>query len=518
MQRSTQNLRLAAATFAAFLALYTAVVTWYAWSNEKANYVSMLTTVAELEAKAVDNYFGHLETDLTGLGEDLLQAGDPLNLEKAYRLVVRFNQLHTELYNVTLIAPDAHVLLTAKNPPGTFTATLANEPSFTTFLAELAQGPSLAIGQPLVSVVSRTMMVPVRYALRDGQGRLICIVSANLTHEHLRALWMEAPITAKAAIGLMRDNGYLLSRFPVPGNLNLQQIYGQPRTGALIRYLQQHSYPDKGHVQGPSSLDGPETLSAFRRLAHFPVTLFIAMPMSEVRNAWIQRVAATYLAIVFLMLGAYASYRYALRRQTSWDLEQHSLEQAQQKIEDQVRQLAFHDALTGLPNRRLLTDRLSPALLASKRNCKYLALMFLDLDNFKPLNDRFGHEVGDLLLIEVASRLKACVREIDTVARFGGDEFVVVLSELSADAAQSRSQALAVAEKIRATLAYPYELTVTGQGKPDLQLLHQGSASIGVKLAMDDSNQIDLIKGADAAMYRAKKEGGNAVRFDEVVL
>ena len=113
-------------------------------------------------------------------------------------------------------------------------------------------------------------------------------------------------------------------------------------------------------------------------------------------------------------------------------------------MEEQARQLALHDMLTGLPNRRLLSDRLQQSMLGSKRSGGYGALMFLDLDHFKPLNDTHGHVVGDLLLIEVANRLRRCVREGDTVARFGGDEFVVMLSGLSMSRAESLAQAQAV--------------------------------------------------------------------------
>jgi diguanylate cyclase (GGDEF)-like protein/PAS domain S-box-containing protein len=135
------------------------------------------------------------------------------------------------------------------------------------------------------------------------------------------------------------------------------------------------------------------------------------------------------------------------------------VENALVESECRLRQLADFDELTKLPNRRLLFDRIGQAMLASKRSGRYGALMFLDLDNFKPLNDAYGHDVGDLLLIEVARRINSCVREMDTVARFGGDEFVVMLSELEVDKEQSRTQAGVIAEKIRAVLAEPYELT-----------------------------------------------------------
>jgi len=184
------------------------------------------------------------------------------------------------------------------------------------------------------------------------------------------------------------------------------------------------------------------------------------------------------------------------------------------QLEDQVRQLAFYDPLTQLPNRRLINDRLDQALAASKRGAGYAALMFIDLDNFKPLNDEYGHVVGDLLLMEVADRLKKCVRAVDTVARFGGDEFVVVLGELDSDKAPSLSQARSVAEKIRASLAEPYRLTVKQEGLTDTTLTHRCSASIGVVVFLgDEASQNDVLKWADAAMYQAKDAGRNAIRF-----
>jgi diguanylate cyclase (GGDEF)-like protein/PAS domain S-box-containing protein len=184
------------------------------------------------------------------------------------------------------------------------------------------------------------------------------------------------------------------------------------------------------------------------------------------------------------------------------------------QIEDQVRQLAFYDPLTKLPNRRLLNDRLSQAMFASKRRGYYGALMFLDLDNFKPLNDTHGHVVGDLLLIEAANRLNNCVRKVDTVARFGGDEFVVMLSELDADKAGAASRTEIVAERIRAALAMSYELKIQQEGQAETTVEHHCTASIGVALfGKHEASQDDILKWADAAMYQAKDAGRNLIRF-----
>ena len=183
-------------------------------------------------------------------------------------------------------------------------------------------------------------------------------------------------------------------------------------------------------------------------------------------------------------------------------------------MEGEIRQLAYFDALTGLPNRRMLNDRLSQAMASSKRSGLYRALMFLDLDNFKPLNDTHGHPVGDLLLVEVAKRLCACVREVDTVARLGGDEFVVMIGELDADQDQSTQQAVNVAEKIRASLAAPYHLTVVQSGEQGKTVEHHCSASIGVVLFLNhEATETELMKWADAAMYQSKDAGRDGVHF-----
>ncbi len=187
--------------------------------------------------------------------------------------------------------------------------------------------------------------------------------------------------------------------------------------------------------------------------------------------------------------------------------------------EKESHKLAFYDVLTGLPNRRLLNDRLEQTKASSKRTNYYAALMFLDLDNFKSLNDTFGHDAGDLLLREVAHRISSCVREVDTVARFGGDEFVVMLRELDVDKSESTRQAGIIAEKIRISLAEPYVLKILHAGKVETTVKHHCTSSIGVELFNSHKGSVvDIIKWADIAMYQAKGAGRNQIRFYEELL
>ena len=178
---------------------------------------------------------------------------------------------------------------------------------------------------------------------------------------------------------------------------------------------------------------------------------------------------------------------------------------ARKQAEEDIHNLAFYDSLTRLPNRRLLLDRFRLALSVSARSWHYGAVLFLDMDKFKTLNDTLGHDYGDLMLIEVADRIRSCVREMDTVARLGGDEFVVLLEEVDAVAEEASQKAALIAEKIRIALAEPYQL----KGHE-----YHSSPSIGVCLYRGNEESVDdLLKHADMAMYQAKGSGRNAVHF-----
>jgi diguanylate cyclase (GGDEF)-like protein/PAS domain S-box-containing protein len=181
--------------------------------------------------------------------------------------------------------------------------------------------------------------------------------------------------------------------------------------------------------------------------------------------------------------------------------------------EDEIKQLAFFDQLTRLPNRRLMLDRLAQALASSARHGRHGALMLIDLDNFKTLNDTLGHAVGDQLLIEVAARLKSSVREGDTVARLGGDEFVVLLEDLDENA-HAAVQAEYVAYKIQTQLGRPYQLDVTLDAENPGLRSHHCTSSTGISMFQGNSFGVDeLLKRADTAMYQAKAAGRNTLRF-----
>ncbi|MDD4883486.1 sensor domain-containing diguanylate cyclase, partial [Sulfuricurvum sp.] len=182
------------------------------------------------------------------------------------------------------------------------------------------------------------------------------------------------------------------------------------------------------------------------------------------------------------------------------------------KAEEIIRNMAFYDTLTGLPNRRMLDDRLSVLMANGKRSGKYGALMFLDMDHFKELNDTWGHKAGDALLIAAAERMLSCVRESDTVARLGGDEFIVAMGELDADEDVSKELALKLARKILESVNRPYAICIDEGSMETIE--YRCSVSIGVTLfGKEDHESEKVLQRADHAMYEAKEEGRNGVVF-----
>ena len=187
------------------------------------------------------------------------------------------------------------------------------------------------------------------------------------------------------------------------------------------------------------------------------------------------------------------------------------------QADEAIRDFAFFDSLTHLPNRRLLSDRLSIALASSQRTGKYGAVLSLDLDHFKPLNDTHGHDAGDLLLTDLTNRLTQAVRDVDTVARIGGDEFIIILNGLSPDLAASQGEASQIAEKLRKVADEPYLITLENHDGTNCQIVHQCTASIGVALFRgEDLSESQILRRADEAMYGAKANGRDTVKLFDV--
>jgi PAS domain S-box-containing protein len=317
-RRGEQILHRMAAVLVVISLGFLGLISVESWYEERAAALENLTSIAEIEARALDMYFNRIELDLRGLSEALTATGTLVDLDLAYTALKRFKRLHPEFYNVTLLNSSGDVLVSANSAPRAVRASVGHEPSFQTSLAELRTGANISVGQPFLSVLSAMPMVPIRRALHDANGGITYIVGANLPHEYLRHFWLDTPIAQRAAFGLLRDDGFLLSRYPIPSSTSIDALYGQPQAGALTQFLSDNNFPMRGNVEGASSLDGLLHLNVFRRLPSFPVTLFVEFPVAEVWSAWWQRMRKTFLQMAIVLALGFAAYRYAIRQQRHW--------------------------------------------------------------------------------------------------------------------------------------------------------------------------------------------------------
>jgi diguanylate cyclase (GGDEF)-like protein len=329
---------------------------------------------------------------------------------------------------------------------------------------------------------------------------------------------LNAPDGAFAGVAVVAvDADYFVSGYEtsklgqhgVLGILGTDGVFRARRTGDIVSsgdavdYASTVSGADEdapGTSVTVNSWDGVRRYTSARQLYDFPLAVVVGLSEGE-QMAATQRSIRVYLWWAFCGSALLVLFVAALGR-TSWQLAQSRLREGEEKLAhaERIEYLAYHDGLTALPNRSLFSKLLIQSISQARRYGRRLAVLFLDLDRFKYINDTLGHEAGDQLLQEVARRLKACLRDTDTVARLGGDEFVVLLPELPEE-----KDVTAVAQKILSGIAKPFVLL--GQE-------FRVTTSIGISTYPGDGlDEQTLMKDADIAMYRAKEEGKNQFQF-----
>lgn len=359
-------------------------------------------------------------------------------------------------------------------------------------------GESVQLEFDAISLKGRHLRLHTNAVPMQANGEIVLLaVTRDITNQKIseqtliesEKMYRSLFDTTSDAMFMLDENGFF------DGNKAALQLFGIQSKEELLQYH-------------PAQLSTPKQSCGMDSFILAENYIKLAQQSGTAHFEWVHKRADTNEPFVAdVLLSAFTIANKQVLQATVRDIT------ARKKSEEQVLQLAFYDTLTKLPNRRLLNDRLSQLMVASKRTGSHGALMFLDLDNFKPLNDTYGHEVGDLLLMEAASRITNCIREMDTVVRFGGDEFVVLLGELNQDKSMLNSQATIVAEKIREVLSEPYVFTIAKRGQIDLSIEHRCTGSIGIVIFNGSvDRQEDLIKWADTAMYEAKSAGRNQIR------
>ncbi len=350
---------------------------------------------------------------------------------------------------------------------------------------------SLQVGAPVLGIVTKKWIVPFSRPIRHPDGSFAGVVTVAVPVELLMP---------QSVLNIHRDSLFLLidsqrraiSRI-TKGELQIKDL-GRVLTGpyATRAVNANATFLEGAHLL--SGVDGLERVVATQRLENAPWFINVGVPWEGYLSLWYQDVKSAALMVAFFLL---------VSNVLAWYLKRGMAQQS--KDMSQIEFLAYHDVLTGLPNRKLLKDRFQQAVGHAEREHKRLALLFLDLDQFKEVNDTLGHATGDAMLKEIAQRIAVCVRGSDTVSRQGGDEFLVLLTDLT-----HAADATPVLLKILHSLSLPIMVG-------DQELL--SSASLGVAVYPDDGQDFDtLLKKADVAMYKAKELGRNGhCFFDEAM-
>jgi PAS domain S-box-containing protein len=314
--RPGRILKYSATLLVVVLLAYAAFLVSQSWRETKSEQASQLATIAALSENSIDNYFTQLKIGMQSLGADLPITYKKPDLDRAFALVSRFQALHTELDNVMLIRSDGQVLLTGTTPNGPDLPTLAYDPAFKKIRDELQQGTPFVIGRPVTGYIDRSWIVAARYAVTDQAGKLVYIISANLPVDMMQRYWIDSITPDITALGLVRDDGYLVSRYPEPDAASLDKIYGKPAEGAMAEYLRANNHPQQGQVEIRNSNGKATGLLVMRRLQHYPLTLFVEMPVTEIKAVWWHDLHAPYFLMALVLACTFAFYSLRFQRRT----------------------------------------------------------------------------------------------------------------------------------------------------------------------------------------------------------
>lgn len=492
-RQAIRSLRIGFATMAVLLVTVNAVFAWRSWQTEKEHELLYLSAIVDITGNSLDSYFATHERALQQLSQEIAAPGNPVPGRQTWMLLKRLKEANPDFLHVNLSLPDGKMLLSDASDRPELLPALGDSPSFQIAATNLANRQGLDIGRVLKARMGGEWSIPLRHGVADKAGQLRYILSATILLARQQHFWQDVPLPPKSALGLLRDDGYLVSRYPIPQTMDFEETYGKPRNGKLFDYLREHDFPRRGVTEGFNSVAKADYLFAFHRLSRYPLTVFVSTPIANIQAKWWNQAQFPLLLSAFLLIGGYLVFRWASRRQLAWEIERESNEQ-------RIEFLAHHDPLTELPNRRLAQDRLEQALAHADRHGGKVALLFLDLDNFKGINDSLGHSVGDALLKEVTGRLLHCLRGTDTLSRQGGDEFLVILSDV-----REPDTVVRVAEAMQEKLEDVF--TIEGSEL-------SSTLSIGIAIYPDDGEDFEtLLRKADTAMYTAKASGRNAYRF-----
>ncbi len=298
------------------------------WHTVKQEQIDRLQTVVALTQKATDGYFVEMAAALHGLALDLGDDGGLADLDRVHQKLRRFQSLHPQVTAVNLLRPDGQVLVSATSQERAALPKLSRVRggSFDDFLNRLGPDTTMDLGRPLMAPIAQHWYFPMRYVLRGADGAPVAFVSVAVPVELLQRFWSSAPVVAQASLGLVRDDGHLISLYPAPAAATQDMIYREPHVGMLPRGDTPPAA--RGYVEGDSSILGAPAGIVYARLEHHPVTVFVATPLAEFRAAWWRWMTVPLLLAALLALAGAVGVQHALARQNAWAEERRRAEQA----------------------------------------------------------------------------------------------------------------------------------------------------------------------------------------------
>jgi signal transduction histidine kinase len=303
----------------ALLLAFVLLFGWQSWQSSKAEQISQLRTVAELTERATDRYFLQLQVALASLADEILANDGLSDLAATQQRLSRFQSEHPELLATSVLGLDGQFRATSTTTKLNDLPSAGAQRDFAPIVAAARPDRPMELAQPLFGPVAKRWVLPVRFHLRDRQGVLRAFIIASAPIEMLQTFWSEAPVVSRASIALIRDDGYLINRFPVPQGIAAAEAYGKPRDGAVMQFIRTNGFPRQGYVEGLNKLEGRQTGSVFKRLEHFPVTLVVGMSSAEFRAAWWARTQTAFLLALLLAVACLLGYIHLQRRERAMD-------------------------------------------------------------------------------------------------------------------------------------------------------------------------------------------------------
>ncbi|WP_166668744.1 bifunctional diguanylate cyclase/phosphodiesterase [Thiohalophilus thiocyanatoxydans] len=456
---------------------------WQLWVDAKRDARDKLGYVNRQLVQGTRATFIKHETVLRIVGEELVRSGALENPEQGRDIIEDMQRTDPGMVGFGLAAPNGQLLIVSGVPEGKSLPNLMEQEVSVDSFHQALNSDGLVAGRPYFMPLLDDWVIPIRTTIKDANSEPVAVMTAGYQITGGTTAWGGLELPEEVGVGMIRSDGYLQYAHFIQNEAisrqHLDEIYSSPSVSYIIEALEKNK-AQEGFIALEKGFSADDLLLAYEYLPDYNLYAITALPQARIVKEFLHKLAPWIaLMSIYLALG-FIGYRSALT--------------TQRKNENQLAYLAHHDSLTDLPNRTLMRDRLEQALKIAHREHEHVALLFIDLDRFKEINDQHGHAHGDALLQVIAPRLQQAVRPSDTVARLGGDEFLIILPDI-----HNGSSLEKLLMRIREQLVQPITLN---------QIEHRISASIGVAIYPDDAENADeLLRYGDIALFEAKDRG-----------